>query len=265
MTKTRTAALPDADTSAYFVRALAKGLDILHCFGPGETYLGNKDISERVGLPKQTVSRLTMTLADLGYLAYSASLGKYRLAAGLLALAYPLLTSMRLRRVARPFLQDLADELGASVSVGQHFRGQMMFVESHTARGKANLAAEIGSVMPMHTTAMGKAYLASLPIPARFDLVASLGLDAEAGKRLSAELQACAADIATLGFCTAEMPRPQSRIAAAVPLCQPIDGEQYVINCGFPSYATTQEHVRAEVGPRLVGLVREVEAAAGLR
>lgn len=51
-----------------FVVALARGLDLLRAFRPGETMLGNRDFAERTGLPKATVNRLAYTLTVLGYL-----------------------------------------------------------------------------------------------------------------------------------------------------------------------------------------------------
>lgn len=247
------------------VGSLTRGLEILACFRPGDTFLGNKEICERVGLPKQTVSRLTLTLVKLGYLTYSASLCKYRLGGGVLALAYPLLTSMSVRRIVRPFMEDLANEVGGSVSIGQRFQNQMMFIDSCTVRGTANHAAEIGSLIPMHMTAMGKAYLASAPVVERVDIVASLGLEETAVKKLNAEIQRAARDIALKGFCDSEGHFKTGRIAAAVPLCQPIDGELFVINCGFARYAMTPERIDQEIGPRLVNLVRTAEGVLGLR
>ena len=36
-----------------FVVALARGLDLLRAFRPGETMLGNRDFAERTGLPRR--------------------------------------------------------------------------------------------------------------------------------------------------------------------------------------------------------------------
>ncbi|MDN7542481.1 BON domain-containing protein [Burkholderia cenocepacia] len=71
-----------------FVVALARGLDLLRAFRPGETMLGNRDFAERTGLPKATVNRLAYTLTVLGYLRYDETLGKYALDAGVLSLGY---------------------------------------------------------------------------------------------------------------------------------------------------------------------------------
>ena len=65
-----------------FVEALARGLDVLRAFGQKGGVLGNQDIAAITGLPKPTISRLTYTLTQLGYLTYSTRLEKYQLEAG---------------------------------------------------------------------------------------------------------------------------------------------------------------------------------------
>ncbi|WP_154392753.1 helix-turn-helix domain-containing protein, partial [Bordetella pertussis] len=60
-----------------FITALARGLDVLRCFRPGVRALGNLDLARLTGLPKPTISRITYTLTELGYLRYHADTGKY--------------------------------------------------------------------------------------------------------------------------------------------------------------------------------------------
>ena len=42
-----------------FVNALARGLEVLRCFRPGEVYLSNAEMARRTSIPKPTISRLT--------------------------------------------------------------------------------------------------------------------------------------------------------------------------------------------------------------
>ena len=77
-----------------------------------------------------TVSRLTYTLTQLGYLNYDRKLGVYSLGGGVLALGYVALAHLDVRRVARPLMQDLADECGASVGLGARDRLNMLGVEN---------------------------------------------------------------------------------------------------------------------------------------
>lgn len=43
-----------------FVTALARGLDVLGAFRSGDRSLGNPELAERTGLPKPTISRITI-------------------------------------------------------------------------------------------------------------------------------------------------------------------------------------------------------------
>src|ERR1700748_3555937 len=101
-----------------FVTALARGLDILRCFSRKDRELGNTEIAARTGLPKATVSRLTFTLTQMGYLTYSSVSGRSSLSVGVLALGSAYLGTLDVRNVARPFMQELADDLPATVSLG---------------------------------------------------------------------------------------------------------------------------------------------------
>ena len=47
-------------TDRQFVTALARGLEILRCFSRKDRELGNGDIAARTGLPRPTVTRLTL-------------------------------------------------------------------------------------------------------------------------------------------------------------------------------------------------------------
>ena len=93
----------DPEKDRNFITALARGLDILRAYRPGETELTNTDFAERTGLPKPTVSRLTYTLTLLGYLTRDPALQKYRLGSGVLSLSHPVLAGAQVRQVARPF------------------------------------------------------------------------------------------------------------------------------------------------------------------
>src|SRR5258706_783936 len=106
------------DGDRKFAPTLARGLEVLRCCTPVEPMLGNKEISVRTGLPKPTVSRLTYTLTKLGYLRHNMRMGKYQLGSAVLSIGYPLLASMSIRQIARPFMKELADYANGSVNIG---------------------------------------------------------------------------------------------------------------------------------------------------
>ena len=45
----------EEDKDRQFVTALARGLELLRCFTPSESVLGNQELARKTGLPKPTI------------------------------------------------------------------------------------------------------------------------------------------------------------------------------------------------------------------
>lgn len=249
-----------------FASTLAKGLEILLCFKPDEPLLGNKEFVARTGLDKATVSRLTYTLVQLGYLRHDTKLGKYRLGAPVLSMAYPLLASMTLRQIARPLMNTLADEVRGTVGIGIRDRAEIVYMDTcRSEQGDAPLI-DIGASVPLLATAIGRAWLAKAN-PTEREMVLNQikvrypQLFAEHARRLPQALR----DFAACGYCTNPGYFRQDRIAVAVPMAKPVNSEIVVFNCTILSTPATAPEIQQRTGPRLVTLVRSVEVALGLR
>jgi len=61
------------------IRVVSRAFDILRCFEGRKMCLGNREIADRCGLPRSTVSRLVMTLTQIGQLVYLPQEQKYAL------------------------------------------------------------------------------------------------------------------------------------------------------------------------------------------
>lgn len=247
-----------------FVNALARGLEILRCFRPGDVYLANTDFAKRTGIPKPTVSRLAHTLTKLGYLSYSESLGKYQLGSGVLALGYSMLTNLDVRKVARPAMQELAEYSKASVSIGIRDRLSMVYVESCRSSARVTLRLDVGSRIPIATTAMGKALLCGSPQSERDYLMDHIRLsDEENWPRIKAGIEQGFRDYAERGFCVSAGEWQQDIHAVGVPLVGVENDKEMAFNCGGPAFLLPRELLENDLGPRLVQLVRQVEADMG--
>lgn len=150
----------DAD-DRHFVTALARGLEVLSCFRSGEKLLGNQEIAQRCGLPKSTVSRLTRTLTLLGYLIHVPDVSKYRLGTATLALGSAMLTGLDVRQIARPLMQRLADFAQAEIALGTRDRHNMLYIEHCPCPQPIVSDLDIGTRLPLASTAMGRAWLAA--------------------------------------------------------------------------------------------------------
>lgn len=244
-----------------FVVALARGLDLLRAFRPGETMLGNRDFVERTGLPKATVNRLAYTLTVLGYLRYDDSLGKYALDAGVLSLGYALLSGTDTLELARPHMRALAREIGAAVSLGCRDGFDMVYLETIRSETALTLGLASGSRLSMLTSSMGRAYLAVQPAEAREALFAELARAAGGGAQanaLIAAAQRAIAEFAQAGCCYSFRDWHEDVNAAAVPFREPREGRWLILSCSGPASSMGEAVFRERVGPKLNALARRL-------
>jgi len=255
----------EKDKDRQFVTALARGLDVLRCFRPSDSFLSHAELARRTNLPKPTVSRLIYTLKKLGYLAYSDSQGKYQLASGVLSLGYTLLGQLDLRKVARPAMQELAEYSQASVSIGVRDRLRMVYVQTCQSSARVTLRLDIGSRIPVATTAMGKALLCGLPQDERDTVLDDIRrADAPKWPRVKAGIEQALHDYQEHGFCVSTGDWQQDVHAVGVPLIDPIGQKQMAFNCGGPAHLLPPDLLASDLGPKLVQLVRKVQIDLGI-
>lgn len=246
-----------------FVTALGRGFAILQAFTPGDAMLGNREIAQRTGLPKPTVSRLTYTLMRLGYLTYLPRLAKYQLGLGAVALGQLALANLSIRQVARPEMQRLAAGMDASVSLGGRDRLSMIYIEHCPPSSAVALQLGVGSRIPLAVTAMGRAYYAVASPEERAELDAKLaerhGADWPA---LQTGLEEAVDRHAAFGFATSIGEWNSEVHAAAAAFALP-DGTIVSLNCGAPGFKMSRERVLQEAGPAVAATAKRVAALAG--
>jgi len=259
------AAAPAPAKDRQFVTALARGLEILRCFGPGDRHLGNQEMAARTGLPKPTVSRLTHTLTRLGFLRRSRTLERYALGPAVLSLGYALVAQMDVRRVARPLMQALAEHTGASVNLGLRDRLSMVYVDTYRSAATLPVQLEAGSHIPLAATSMGRAYLCALPEPERRALLDQLRrADPSAWPQVKKGVERALRDFQAHRLCFSLGDwRPEIH-AVAAPLVSPDDGEVLVFSCSGAAFQLGRERLVEEIGPRLLNLVGNVRSAITL-
>lgn len=242
-----------------FVVALARGLDLLRAFRPGETLLGNRDFVERTGLPKATVNRLAYTLTVLGYLRFDESLGKYALDAGVLSLGFALLSGTDTLELARPHMRAFAREVGAAVSLGCRDGLDVIYLETIRSETALTLGLASGSRLSMLTSSMGRAYLAVQPIDVRMALFAEL--EKTAGTEGPALVKAAKREIEVFGkegCCYSFRDWHEDVNAVAVPFREPRDRRWLVLSCSGPASSMGPEVFRERVAPLLKSLARRL-------
>jgi DNA-binding IclR family transcriptional regulator len=244
-----------------FVVALARGLEVLRVFTPSEGLLGNQEIAARTGLPKATVTRLTYTLTTLGYLSHIDRLEKYQLAPGALAIGYSTLANMRIRQVAQPHMLALANYTGASVALGTRDRLNVIYIEFCRGKSASMLRLGMGSRIPVATTAMGRALLAGSPEKDRQWLLRNIARrEGKKWPKIRAGVERALKSVNNRGFSISAGEWQSDINAVGVPLV-PSDGSGvFAFNCGAPVFHFGRARLENEIGPRLLNMVRNIEA-----
>jgi DNA-binding IclR family transcriptional regulator len=252
-----------AATDRSFVVALSRGLDVLRAFQPNDGLLGNQEIAARTGLPKPTVSRLTYTLTKLGYLTPVPRFEKYQLAPAAMALGYAALANLGIRHLSEPFREQLMRETGGAVAIGGRDRLSMIYF-GQSRHGVVNVQLDVGSRIPIATTAMGRAYIWALPDEERVVLLRELREHyGSRWPKIREGIERSGDTVARHGFAISAGEWQDDVHAVGVALTLNDGTGPYAFNCGAPAFRFTEERLLGDIGPRLVAMARAIEAALG--
>lgn len=248
--------LPVDGSHPQFVNAVGRAFSILRCFQQGERHLGNQEIARRTGLPKPTVSRLTFTLASLGYLEYSGALEKYALGTAVLGLSHAYLKNNDVVSVARPLMRELADYTQSAVMLGAADGLRMVVLELCQGDPTFQLNLAPGARVPHGTTALGRADLAARPQPLFEQRLAELQGDADpaAWPQVREGILRARRDFETYGFCFSFGDWNPDVYAVGVPMVSADRSRVLAFNCSGRVSVMTRERLVSDFGPRLVAL-----------
>jgi len=249
-------------TDRSFVIALSRGLDVLRAFRPSDGLLGNQELAARTNLPKPTISRLTYTLTKLGYLTPVPRFEKYQLAPAAMALGYSALANMGIRHLSDPYRDQLMRETGGAVAIGARDRLSMIYFGQSRSELTVGVLLDVGSKVPIATTAMGRAYLWALPDEERATLLREIKEHAGPNwPKVREGIERAGECIAKHGFAMSAGEWHNDIHAVGVALKLNDGTGPYAFNCGAPAFKFSEVLLKNDIGPRLVEMVRKIETA----
>lgn len=151
---------------------------ILEVLGKSDHAMTATEINEQLGLPKQTVHRLCVTLEENGFLTRPGKSKSYQVARRLRDLGSGLLHNSRDHVARHQILTDVARQIGETVNYAVPGNSGMHYLDRVETDWPFRIQLPIGSSVPFHCTASGKTFLASLAPKKRETLVSSLNLKA---------------------------------------------------------------------------------------
>jgi IclR family transcriptional regulator, positive regulator for flagellar biogenesis len=243
-----------------------RGMQVLRAFRCDRAALSNAELVRRTGLPKATVSRLTSTLLQVGYLRHVPGGREFELATGCIGIGYAFEAGSPLLQAAAPQLQRLANTLNVSVALAVEDRLDMLYVGYKVGPQVATLRLGVGSLLPLTNTSIGHAYLWGLQ-PARRralwdELLQRAGAQADA---VAEGVRRSFADLETSGTCAVLGGHAAGAWGIALPVVLGRDRMVMGLSCGNAGLRPELSAERRRIAPALKQAAREFEQAlAGL-
>ncbi|MBQ0804291.1 MAG: helix-turn-helix domain-containing protein [Sulfitobacter sp.] len=244
-------------TDRKFANTLARGLAVLRAFRASDSGLTHAQISERTGLPKPTVSRLTYTLCELGYLSHGGRNDRFRLGPSAIALGSVASVAVNFLDLASEAMQQLADDTGTLALVAVRDDSKMLLVRTWRPRNASTIWLEPGHRIPVFGSSSGMAVVASLGEERFAQLTPQKDMREFRSEGYS--------QLIGQGFTYAPKGTRYARTinAVSVPYFVEEFGEPVAFTCGAMPGDLSDERIRDEVGPALRELVRALEQRTG--
>ena len=151
------------DDSPDFIEAIARGLDVIRAFRPGQPVMTLAAVAAASGLPRPTARRILLTLEQLGYVRQVEASG-YELTPRVLDLGMAYVLSHGLWEIARPHMEALVATTGESSSIAQLDGSDIVYVARVAVPKIVTLSVTIDTRFPAMPTSLGKVLLAAMPL-----------------------------------------------------------------------------------------------------
>jgi DNA-binding IclR family transcriptional regulator len=140
---------------------LARGLLTLEALADGPKTAA--EVARVLGVNRSSALRILQELRLLGYAARDISSKRY---SAVSARIYPLLSNsldhVDWSEVVDPILARLRDDLGEATVLGVPANGTMVYMAFFPSPHPITVRERLGTIRPMHCSALGKAYLSAL-------------------------------------------------------------------------------------------------------
>ena len=250
------------------VESLRKGLEVMEAFSSHKPRLRLQEVASLTGQPKATAYRLLRTLMSLGYVNYDKTSMMFYLGPRVMSLGFTVLSSMDLRELAQPYLEDLSLKTQQNVNLGLLDRAEVIYVERIKKRQILNIDLFVGSRLPAYSSSIGQAILAYLPEEELEDAISVRLADEVAAVEIGpggAKLKEKLAWVRRNGYALNDQDSFIGLRAVAAPLFDREGRVEAAVNVAAFSQLTSSEELMQNHLPWLLTTVASISRSRGFR
>lgn len=143
------------------IRVIARAADILQSLSSHPDGLSLREMAQFVKLPRSTVQRIVNSLEEANLVIAASPTSGFRLGPTLTRLAEAV-RPFDIARMARPLIVQLSAETGETVDFSILSHGKAVVVDQISGVHPLQAVSAVGTSLPLHGSASGKALLAAL-------------------------------------------------------------------------------------------------------
>ena len=143
------------------ILSVAKAMELLQLMSQAGKPLLLKELAALCGYPKSTVFGLLTTMRAYDVVTQTPD-GRYALGMRLFEYGRQVERSWDISLVARPYMEHLCRETGASVMLSVYEGGSVITLDQVESREGLCIVSDIGSRLPVFCTSQGKVFLAHM-------------------------------------------------------------------------------------------------------
>lgn len=141
-----------------------KTFTILDAIVEADTPVSVSEMGARFGLPKATVHRICVFLERKGFVQRELDGKRFTIGQHLIDLAHRTARASFKLASRHAILQALAERIGETCNIGILDRDRIVYIDRVEANWPLTIQFRTGSAVPLHSTAIGKLFLAHLPV-----------------------------------------------------------------------------------------------------
>ena len=165
------------DSKVQGAQSFSRSIAVLNLIADAARPPAMAELVQQSDLTRPTLYRIVASLQAEDLVRQTPE-RRFVLGPQLIALAHRALAQNDIRPVAREALSTLRDETGETVHLAVFSQNAMIYIDKFESTQTVRMASEVGTRVPLHSTSVGRAYLAALPEDQCRELLEGLSLAA---------------------------------------------------------------------------------------
>lgn len=142
------------------IKSVLRATKILDYIGSNDNDVRLTEISKALDINKSTLHSIISTLEQADYIRQNKDTRRYSLGNRVFELGKVYEGDMPLTKIARPFLETLAEEFDETVQLGVLSEGKVLYIDTVESSHTLRMTCTTGETSKLHCSATGKVLLA---------------------------------------------------------------------------------------------------------